>query len=230
MLVCSIKLVKSISFLTFIINKMTVFKELNKQEIELFKKLDTPLKIQEFLDTIKYRAEDDFCSPRQALKEKRAHCFDGSLIAYALLRYHGFRPSIIELFPYARDDSHMLAVYKKNGYWGSVAKSNFPFLTIREPVYKSLREMVMTYFEFFFNKFKEKTLFSYTKPIDLKKFDSLNWLTDSSHLETVAMAFRTAHRFNVITSQQITSLSPVTKKSFEVGMYGVDTTGLYNKF
>ena len=123
-------------------------------ETRVLKALKTPEKIQRFLDTeIAYNKEPDgdtIRSPRRVLRDRLAHCLEGALLAAAALRVQGFPPLLLDLEA-VRDDDHVLAVFKQHGHWGAIAKSNYSGLRFREPVYRSLRELVMSYFEHYFN-------------------------------------------------------------------------------
>ena len=149
-------------------------------ERAVFRRLHTPEKIQHFLDhEIGYNKEPKgpTCySPRRVLRERVAHCMEGALFGAAALRMIGFPPLLLDLEA-VRDDDHVLAVFRTHGCWGAVAKSNYSGLQYREPVYRSLRELAMSYFEHYFNLSREKTLRNYSRPVNLKRFDSINWMT-----------------------------------------------------
>jgi hypothetical protein len=149
-------------------------------ERAVFRRLRTPEKIQHFLDSeIGYNKEPNgpTCySPRRVLRERVAHCMEGALFGAAALRMAGFPPLLFDLEA-VRDDDHVLAVFRVDGCWGSVAKSNYSGLQYREPVYRSLRELAMSYFEHYFNLSREKTLRNYSRPVNLKRFDSISWMT-----------------------------------------------------
>jgi hypothetical protein len=154
------------------------------KEFETLKKLSTPFRVQVFLDTeIKYNGSDGDCfSPRFVLKKRKACCLDAATFAAVALRIQGFRPLILDLCA-VRDEDHVLAVFKKNGCWGAVAKSKYLGLRYREPVYASIRELVMSYFNHYYNWNGERTLRSYSsKPLDLSRFDSENWMTTKNSL------------------------------------------------
>lgn len=205
---------------------MNIFTELTKTELALFKELDTPYKMQEYLDTLKYRNESGYFSPRQAIEDHQCHCFDGSLLCMALLTYHNYKPLLLKLIPSDRDDSHMLAVFKQGKFFGAIGKSNYPDLTFREPIYPSLRELAMSYFHSYYNSLGEKTLRGYTELIDLTPFAKLNWVTDGSQLQVIANQFKTCQKFKLLTSTQIKNLNPLTTKGYEMGMQGVDLNGV----
>jgi len=113
--------------------------------------LTSPARIQAFLDDIAYSTDDFYRCPLRVLRERTAHCFDGAVFAAAALRRLGHPPLILDLLSNGRDDEHLLALFKVDGHWGAVAKSNFVGLRFREPVYRSLRELAMSYFEQYYN-------------------------------------------------------------------------------
>ncbi len=149
-------------------------------ERAVFRKLDAPAKIQRFLDfDLAYNKEKGgvTCrSPRLALRDRTAHCMEGALFAAAALRMIGHPPLLLDLEA-ERDDDHVLAVFRVRGHWGAVAKSNFSGLRFREPVYRTLRELVLSYFEHYYNLRKEKTLRRYSRPVNLRRFDPRKWMT-----------------------------------------------------
>jgi hypothetical protein len=158
---------------------------LDAGEMRVLKALKTPEKIQRFLDVdIAYNKEPDgdtIRSPRRVLRDKVAHCFEGALMAAAALRVQGFPPLLLDLES-VRDDDHVLAIFKQHGRWGAIAKSNYSGLRFREPVYLNLRELVMSYFEHYFNLSREKTLRNYSRPVNLARFDRIGWMTAEEDL------------------------------------------------
>jgi hypothetical protein len=118
------------------------------EEIGFLKTLDNPDKIQAFLDSIDYNPDYECRSPRWVIKKRSAHCFEGALFAASALKLLGYKPLIVDMLAY-NDDDHVIAVFKENGHWGAVAKSNFTSLRYREPVYRTVRELIMSYFDFF---------------------------------------------------------------------------------
>lgn len=154
----------------------------------MLKALKTPEKIQRFLDVdIAYNKEPDgetVRSPRRVLRDRVGHCMEGALLAAAALRVHGFPPLLMDLES-VRDDDHVLAVFKQHGCWGAIAKSNYSGLRFREPVYRTLRELAISYFEHYFNLQQEKTLRAYAQPVNLERFDSIGWMTAEEDLWVV---------------------------------------------
>jgi hypothetical protein len=188
--------------------------------------LDSPAAIQAFLDSIPYSADPFYRCPARVLRDRLAHCFDGALFAAAALRRLGFPPLVVDLYA-ERDDDHMLALWQRDGCWGALAKSNFVGLRFREPIYQSLRELVMSYFEAFYNVDREKTLRGFTVPLDLADLDGLAWMEADDGLDTVAQRLDALDRTPVLTPGMAARLSPMDARSFEAGMLGVDAAGLW---
>lgn len=159
------------------------------REREVLRRLSSPEKIQWFLDCeIGYNKEKEgpTCrSPRRVLQDRVAQCLEGALFGAAALRVQGFAPLLLDLEA-VRDDDHVLAIYRVRGHWGAIAKSNFAGLRFREPVYRSLRELVMSYFEHYYNDSGEKTLRAYSRPVNLSRFDRIGWMTAEQDLWEIA--------------------------------------------
>jgi hypothetical protein len=200
---------------------------LTESEREMIATLSTPAKIQAFLDELPYSTEHIYRCPLRVLRERRAHCFDGALFSAATLRRLGHPPLILDMLPNDRDDDHMLSIYKSNRHWGAIAKSNFVGLRFREPIYRTLRELVMSYFEQFYNVEREKTLRSYTLPLNLKAFDQLDWMTKDDSLERIAQRLDRARKVLVLTQSMISNLSLVDERSYQAGLLEANEAGLY---
>lgn len=201
---------------------------LTKAEQRAVAKLTSPPKIQEFLDKTSYSTEDIYRCPVRVLREHRAHCFDGAVFAAAALRRLGFPPLVVELVPNERDDDHLIALYRRDGLWGSVAKSNFVGLRFREPLFRNLRELVLSYFEQFFNVLGEKTLRAYTFPLNLARFDSLGWAVQDGPMDRIAEALDRKRKISIITDEAVRHLSLVDERSRKAGLLGADEAGLFN--
>lgn len=197
-----------------------------KAELKVLDTLTTPAKIQQFLDSIPYSTEYVYRSPRSVLRDRKAHCFDGAMFAAAMLRRIGY-PSLIMDMQAVRDDDHVIAIYKKNGFWGAVAKSNFVTLRFREPVYKTFRELVLSYFEFFFNVNKEKSMRQYTVPLDLATFDHIDWMTNDEQLDLIADKLSDIKVTRVMTPAMIRGLHRVDDRTYKAAMLGANKAGLY---
>jgi hypothetical protein len=200
---------------------------LTKPERQVMAQLTTPSRIQAFLDEFPYSVESSYRCPLRVFRERIAHCFDGALFAAAALRRLGYPPLVLNMLPNDRDDDHILALYRRDRYWGAVAKSNFVGLRFREPIYRTLRELVMSYFEQFYNVEREKTLRSYTVPLNLKAFDRFNWMTSDEPLERIGHRLDEIRKVRVLTRRMIPGLSPIDERSYRAGLFGANRTGLY---
>ncbi len=202
-------------------------KALSPSERKIIEGLNTPGAIQAFLDGIAYSDEPIYRCPLRVLRERKGHCFDGALFAAAMLRRLGHPPLILDMIPNERDDDHLLALFKRNGRWGAVAKSNFAGLRYREPVYRTLRELIMSFFEQYFNVAREKTLRGYTVPLNLKAFDKRNWMTSDEPLDAIAQRLDEIRRVTLLTDEMIEALLPVDERSCQAGLLGANEAGLY---
>jgi hypothetical protein len=200
---------------------------LTKSERQIIAQLTTPSKIQAFLDQFPYSTESIYRCPLCVFRERIAHCFDGALFASAALRRLGYPPLVLNILPNDRDDDHMLALYRRDRHWGAIAKSNFVGLRFREPIYRTLRELVMSYFEQFYNVEREKTLRSYTVPLNLKAFDRFNWMTSDEPLERIGKRLDEIRKVRILTRNMIAGLSLVDERSYQAGLLGANETGLY---
>jgi len=163
--------------------------DLTRVELETFRRrLNTPARVQQFLDEIPYNTELDgetFRSPRLVLRDRTANCIEGAVLAAAALRVQGEAPLVMDLTA-VRDEDHVIAVFKRRGLWGAIATSKFTGLRYREPVYRSLRELAMSYFEHYFNLEGERTLRGHGRPVNLARFDRLHWMTSEAPLWPIA--------------------------------------------
>jgi len=160
---------------------------LSKEELHLLRRLSTPEKIQQYLEDLPYNKEreGETCrSPRRVVRYNTAHCFEGALFAAAALRVNGRPPLILDLEA-VRDDDHVIAVFRVNGCWGAIGKSNYAGLRFRSPVYRNLRELVISYFEHYYNLDGEKTLRAYSRPVNLARFDTMGWMTAEDDLWSI---------------------------------------------
>jgi hypothetical protein len=162
--------------------------DLTPAELRAFRRLNTPAKIQQFLDEIPYNTESDgetFRSPRLVLRDRTANCIEGAVMAAAALRVQGDPPLVMDLTA-VHDEDHVIAVFKRGGLWGAIATSKFTGLRYREPVYRTLRELAMSYFEHYFNLEGERTLRGHGRPVNLARFDRLHWMTSAAPLWPIA--------------------------------------------
>jgi hypothetical protein len=195
----------------------------NADERKIFRRLTSPARIQEFLDQcLRYNLEPlgDTCySPRLALKERAAHCMEGALVAAAALRMLGHRPLIVDLEA-VRDSDHVLAVYRRDGCWGSLAKSDYSGLRSREPVYRNLRELVMSYFEHYYNPAGEKTLRAYSRPVNLARFDSMGWMTAERDVWEIPNHLCDIPHTSVASKGALRGVAKMDRRLYEAGRVG----------
>jgi hypothetical protein len=201
--------------------------QLTPAERKLLDRLDSPARIQDWLNAIPYSDDKFYRCPLRVLRDRKGHCFDGALFAAAALRRTGFPPLIVELIPNARDDDHLLAVFKQRGHWGAIAQSNFTGLRYREPVYRGVRELVMSYFDDFFNMAGEKTLCGYRGPFHLSAFDRLDWMASDSGLDALADGMDRYRVLPVLTPEMAANLAPVDERSRKAGLMGANPDGLF---
>ena len=163
--------------------------QLTARELAIFRRrLDTPVKIQQFLDEIAYNLETDgdtFRSPRRVLRDRTANCIEGAVLAAAALRVQGDPPLIMDLTA-VRDEDHVIAVFRRRGLWGAIGTSKFTGLRYRAPVYRTLRELAMSFFEHYYNLAGERTLRGHGRPVNLARFDRLPWMTSDQDLWPIA--------------------------------------------
>jgi len=210
-------------------NAITTFKEkLSPEERRLVAGLNTPARIQAFLDELIYPEGEKNRSLVDVLRQGKAHCLDGGLFAAAALRLLGYPPLVLDMQPEpGNDDDHVIAIYRSRGCWGSVAKSNYSGLRLREPVYRTLRELVMSYFEDSFNMARQKTLRTYTRPVNLVRFDRQEWMTEASGVDAVEAYLKTARLIPILKPGQAEALSSVDERSFNAGTLGLNPDGVY---
>jgi len=191
-------------------------------ERAVFRRLNTPEKIQHFLDhDVAYNKEPDgpTCgSPRRVLRERKAHCMEGALFGAAALRMLGYPPLLLDLEA-VRDDDHVLAIFRRDGSWGAIAKSNYSGLRYREPVYRGLRELAMSYFEHYYNPRREKTLRNYSR--NLRRFDSIHWMTAEEDVWAIPEYLTTIRHTPLVAPRAIRRLARVDDRLFAAGLVGL---------
>jgi hypothetical protein len=191
-------------------------------ERAVFRRLSTPEKIQRFMDDLGYNNErdGDTCrSPRRVLRDRTAQCMEGALFGAAALRMAGFPPLLLDLGA-ERDDDHVLAIFRIRGCWGAIAKSNYSGLRYREPVYRTLRELAMSYFEHYFNPAREKTLRNYSRPVNMARFDTLEWMTAEEDLWAVPEYLTTISHRPLLAPSLIRRLGCVDDRLYRAGRLG----------
>jgi hypothetical protein len=204
------------------------FQYLSYDEIVLYKSLNTPAQIQAFLDETEYSADPFYRCPIRVLREKKANCLDGAFFAAACLRQSGYKPFVVDLLPEpGTDDDHLIAVYKRNGLWGAVAKSNFVGLRYREPIYRTIRELVLSYFEQYYNVAGMKTLRGYTKPFNLARMDNTGWMFEDEGMDAVERASYEWEKVTLFSPELISTFVYVDERSRKAGLSGANEAGLF---
>jgi len=195
----------------------------SQEESRELKRLSSPEKIQYFLDyEIGYNKEKDgeTCrSPRRVLRDRLAHCAEGAYFAAAALRVHGHEPLIIDLEA-VRDDDHILAVFKFHGRWGAIAKSNYSGLRFREPVYRTIRELAMSYFAHYYNPKGELTLRAFSRPVNLRRFDRIKWMTTEEDLWGIGEYLCTIAHTKILSPEMSRKRRILDRRLYEAGMVG----------
>jgi hypothetical protein len=178
--------------------------------------LSTPAHIQIYLDSMPYIAEERDRSPLNVMLDGQSHCLDGGLFAALALWRIGFPPLLLDLVPEpGADDDHVLALYRLDGRWGALAKSNYVNLGFREPVHASLRELAMTYFEHFVNVSQQKTLRGYTRPFDASRYANLNWAVDEADANRLYKIFYARKFTPLVAPQMAARLERVTDRAYK---------------
>jgi hypothetical protein len=201
--------------------------QLSPAELQLLSGLDSPYAIQSFLNTIPYSEDKFYRCPLRMLRDRKGHCFDGALFAAMALRRLGYPPLILEFIPNERDDDHIITLFKQHNCWGAVAQSNFTGLRFRDPVFRSLRELVMSYFADHFNSAGEITLRGYRGPVHLSTFDHLDWMASDQGLEALADGMDRYRIQPLLTDEMIAGLSLADERSVRAGLLGANPEGLF---
>jgi hypothetical protein len=197
-----------------------------KDETDFLRTLNDPDKIQGFLDSIEYNPSYECRSPRHVISKRSAHCFEGALFAAAALEFSGYKPLIADMKAY-NDDDHVIALFSIDGHWGSVAKSNFTTLRYREPVYRSLRELVMSYYDFYFNTDGDKSLRSYSLPLNLSIYNNRDWKTTDEDLEYIGDKLESMHHYPVVNDRMIKNLKRASASILSASLLGSNEKGLF---
>ena len=189
---------------------------LTPKEFRKLRSLKDPYGIQRFLDDMPYHLADTGWSPREVLRENTSHCFEGAMFAAAALRVNGYPPLVIDLEA-EHDTDHVIAVYRQHNHWGAIAKSNYTGCRYREPVYRTLRELALSYFEVYFNLRRERSLRTFSRPVNLQRFDQLEWMTTEKPLWFVAEYLFTIRHFNLLRPGMVKRLHRLDDRSFRAG-------------
>jgi hypothetical protein len=193
--------------------------DISPKDLRTLRSLNTPPRIQKFIDALTYQYADTAGSPQRVLRERRGHCLEGALLAAAALRVNGYPPLVMDLES-VRDDDHVIALYRQNGLWGGIAKSNYAGLRFRAPVYRTLRELALSYFEHYYNLLGERTLRAYSVPVNLARLDAQRWMSSEDEVWCVPEALIAARHFPLFPDKVARSLPRLDRRSFEAGKHG----------
>jgi hypothetical protein len=189
---------------------------LTPAELRKLRGLKTPHGIQRAMDDMPYHLADSAWSPRRVLRENTSHCYEGALFAAAALRAIGYPPLILDLEA-EHDTDHVIAIYRVDGHWGALAKSNYTGCRYREPVYRSLRELALSYFDVYFNLRGERTLRTFSRPVHMQRFDSLQWMISEEPVWFVAEYLLGISHTPLISQSQAQRLHRLDGRSFRAG-------------
>ena len=197
------------------------FEDFEPNELRVFARLNTPQKIQDYLDALKINFEEDgedtCVSPRYVMKRQSAHCAEGALFAAAALWYHGRKPLLMDLKASKDDYDHVATLFQENGKWGALTKTNHAVLRYREPVYESPRELAMSYFHEYFNDKGYKCLRSFSEPFDLSKLKDNSWLTTPENLWEIVFSLDASRHHQLVSTAEIRNLRLAHPAEIEAG-------------
>ncbi len=194
--------------------------EFRQKEIVLIKKLNTPAKVQDFLNSLRFNFEEDskqtLKSPIRVLREKNAHCMEGALLGAYILSLHSYKPLILHLKTTKHDFDHIITLFKEDNLWGALSKTNHGVLRYREPIYKNIRELVMSYFHEYFLDNGKKTLRQYSKPLDLNIFEK-GWETEEGDLWGIDEELDKIRHYDIAPKKIFKKLRLADKIECEIG-------------
>lgn len=188
-------------------------------EFRKLRSLKSPWGIQRFLDSLPYHFATTAWSPKKVLREKTAHCLEGAIFAAAALRALGYPPLLLDLEA-VQDTDHVLAIYRESRFWGAIAKSNFSGLRFREPVYRTIRELAVSYFDDYFNLRGERTLRRHSAPVNLARFDRLGWMTSEKQIWFIPEHLAKVKHYPLLARGAGRRLHRLDKRAFEAGLVG----------
>lgn len=193
--------------------------QLTPAELRRLRSLKTPFGIQRSLDRMPYHLATSAWSPRRVLRERTAHCLEAAIFAAAALRAIGHPPLLVDLESY-HDTDHVIAVFRERGHWGAIAKSNYAGLEYREPIHRTLRELALSYFPLYFNLRRERTLRTFSRPVDLKRFDPRGWMTAENDVWYIPEYLLTIAHTPLLTPAVAKRLHPLEQRTYRAGLVG----------
>jgi len=211
------------------LNAGGTFSGFNKERLRLLCSLDTPGRVQDFIDYRLVYNDDkpDTCfSALEVLKRGRAHCLEGALLAAAAFLFHGRPALLLDLRANARDDDHVIAPFRESGRWGAVALSRFCGLRYREPVYGSPAELARSYFDFYYNNRGEKTLREFSSPLDIRKLRP-GWLDSDKNVFFVSRRLDAVRHYKVLGRGQEEKLRKADSLLYRAEVLGASRAPLF---
>lgn len=194
---------------------------LSPAERRIFARLNDPRKIQDYLDALPVNFEmsgETNLSPRRMLRAGTAHCFEGALFAAAALAYHGKKPLLMDFRTLPADEDHVVALFRENGSWGAISKTNHAVLRYRDAVYKSPRELAMSYFHEYFLWSGKKSLVAYSAPFDLSRFAPARWIAAEDDLDWLVEKLDDSRHFPAVPKKNLRRLrdaSPIELRNLK---------------
>ena len=182
---------------------------LTKAEFAVLRRLDSPQKIQQFLFGLRQNFEPggDTChSVRKVLRTRRAHCIEGAMLAAAALWVHGEPPLLLDMRA-VRDFDHVVALFRRRGRWGAISKTNGIGLRWRDPVYRTVRELAMSYFHEYCNRRDHKTLREFSLPFDLRRADPKLWSSGEKNAWEVPETLDSLRHFPLINGHHLKAVA-----------------------
>ncbi len=183
----------------------------------MFRRLNSPRRIQDFVDTLAINMEIDtktYMSPRRVLRAGQAHCLEGALLAAAALAYHGERPLLLDFQAAYDDEDHVVALFRQNGHWGAISKTNHPGLRYRDPVHDSVRSLAASYFHEYYLWDGRKSLRHFSRPFDLSRYAPKRWIAAEADLDWLVHALDTSPHAPIIPKGNLRKLRPAS--AFEI--------------
>jgi hypothetical protein len=190
---------------------------LTTDEAKVFRKLGSPRKIQDFLDSLAINMElgaRTYMSPRRVLASGQAHCVEGALLAAAALAFHGARPLLLDFQAAYDDEDHVVALFRANGHWGAISKTNHPGLRYRDPIHHSVRGLAASYFHEYYLWDGRKSLRQFSKPFDLSRYPPERWVTAGEDLDSLVLALDGSAHSPIIPKGNLRMLRPAS--AFEI--------------
>ncbi|HVL37547.1 MAG TPA: hypothetical protein VM489_17900 [Burkholderiales bacterium] len=197
---------------------------LSPAEFAVLRRLDSPQKIQSYLHALKQNFEvaGETCDTvRTVLRTRRAHCIEGAMLAACAFWVHGEPPLLLDMRA-ERDFDHVVALYRRNGCWGALSKTNGVALRSRDPVYRTLRELAMSYFHEYCNRRSDKTLREYSVPFDLRRMDPALWVSGVEGAWRVAEALDELRHFPLLNGRQLATVTrrdPFERRAAALSQY-----------